>query len=98
MRKVLYNGLQYKSWTWARLMRSCNHAWNARSDVSTSGTAAKSTERGLQMDVASAGILPGAMSSKAFKWGMMPPKTELSVEAKHSRMMYLTKYVCFVVQ
>jgi len=33
LRKALYNGLQYKYWTWARLGSSCNHAWNAASDV-----------------------------------------------------------------
>ena len=69
-----------------------------RAHVSTSGTATKSTERSLQRDLASAGILPGAMPSKAFKWGMMPSKTALSVDAKHSRMMYLTNYLCFIVQ
>ena len=51
----------------------------------------------LHRALARAGILPGAMSSKAPKWGMMLRKTALSVDAKHPRVMYLTKYLCFVV-
>jgi len=68
--------------------------WNVASDVSPSATAARSTTASLQMDLASAGILLAAMSSKAFKWGTMPSKAEMSVDAKHSRVMYLTKALC----
>ena len=65
--KALYNGLRYKYWAWARLESSCNHSWNAASDVSTSGAAVMSNEQSLMMHWVSVGILSGAMTYKAFK-------------------------------
>ena len=67
LRKALYNGLQYKYWTWARFESSCNHVCNAALDVSASGAAVASNKESLMMHWVIVGILSGAMSYNIFK-------------------------------
>ena len=97
-RKAWYNALLYKNWTWAIGTFSCNHSWNELSDASAVASASKSTDRSLQMAVASSGMWSGAISAKVFKWGTMPSRAAPTFDCKHSRVMYLTKAFSVSVQ
>ena len=62
--------------------------------MSTSGADVRSNKQSLMMHWVSVGILSDAMSYKAFVRGTMQSNTTVSLDVKHSRVMYLTKSLC----